>query len=156
MESVHKKTYKQKVYLKNVTPFEVIKSFHNYDFVKFLTAFQPVKINSWTGIDNNKSASFSFWFFGWKTFSVIHKNYDAKKNHLYFEDHGVEIPFGLNTWKHVHSVEEYLGGSVIYDSVTINSSSSIKKIFIYPIMLFPIFIRHLSYKVWFYFREGQS
>ena len=155
MNSARKKTYSQKVYLKDIPPFDVIKSFHKYDFVKFLTAFQPVKINSWTGIDQNKSASFSFWFFGWKTFSVIHKNYSVEKNHLYFEDHGVDMPFGLNEWKHVHSVEKSFNGSVIYDSITIDRSSFVKRIFIHPIMLFPIFIRHFSYKMWFYSGKGQ-
>ena len=155
MNSVRKETYSQKVYLKGISPFDVIKSFHKYDFVKFLTALQPVRINSWTGIDHNKKASFSFWFFGWRDFSVIHKNYSVEKNHLYFEDHGEDIPFGLNEWKHVHKIEEYSNGSVIYDTITIDKSSIMKRIFIHPIMLFPIFIRHLSYKIWFYFGKGK-
>ena len=84
-----------KTVIKNVDPEDVIQCFHSPEFIEFLTAGQPVKIHNWHGIDNNKKASFSFWFFGWRQMSVIHENYHCNKNYLSFEDMGVVLPFGL-------------------------------------------------------------
>ena len=65
--------FKQKVHLKKINQYDVIESFHNRDFVDFLISFQPVKILKWTGIKNGESASFKFWFFGWKKWMLFIK-----------------------------------------------------------------------------------
>ena len=49
-------SFQQQVLLKNIKPFDVMRSFHDLKFVEFLTAGQPVRINIWEGIDNNKKA----------------------------------------------------------------------------------------------------
>ena len=147
--------FKQQVLLKNINPFDVIRSFHDLKFVEFLTAGQPVKMNFWEGIDNNKNASFSFWFFGWKTINVVHKNYRISKDHLYFEDHGTELPFGLILWQHQHIVKRSDNGTVIIDKVLMEDSVPFKKFWIYPIMIFPIFIRRWTYKIWFYLLKSK-
>lgn len=148
--------FQQKVVLNNIQPIDVIRSFHDHSFVEFLISGQPVKINTWKGIDDNKKASFSFWFFGWKKMNVIHKNYRVTRNNLSFEDYGTQLPFGLSEWKHEHVVRPYGNGSIIEDIITMDRSSFVKRIFIYPIMLFPIIIRRITYKVWFYFLEGKK
>ena len=144
-----------KTVIKNVDPEDVIQCFHSPEFIKFLTAGQPVKIHKWNGIDNNKKASFSFWFFGWRNMSVIHENYHCNKNYLSFEDMGVILPFGLKSWKHQHVVEPHKLGSIITDKVHIDNKENSKRFFIYPIMLFPVIIRKITYKIWFYFLEGK-
>ena len=149
-------SFQQKVVLKNIQPLDVIRSFHDHSFVEFLISGQPVKINTWKGIDDNKKASFSFWFFGWRKMNVIHKNYRVTRNNLSFEDRGTQLPFGLSEWKHEHVVRPYGNGSVIEDNVTMDRSSLVKRVLIYPIMLFPIFIRRITYKIWFYFLEGKK
>jgi len=147
-------SFQQQVLLKNINPFDVIRSFHDLKFVEFLIAGQPIRINLWEGIDNNKKASFSFWFFGWKTMNVVHENYLIGKDHLYFEDRGTELPFGLNLWQHKHTVKPYDNGTVIVDTVLMDDSTPIKKFWIYPIMIFPILIRRVTYKIWFYYLKG--
>jgi len=147
-------SFQQQVLLKNIKPFDVMRSFHDLKFVEFLTAGQPVRINIWEGIDNNKKASFSFWFFGWKTINVVHENYRISKDHLSFEDRGTELPFGLNLWQHQHTVKPCDNGTVIVDTVLMNDSTPIKKFWIYPIMIFPILIRRVTYKIWFYYLKG--
>jgi len=142
--------FKQKVLIKKVLPAKVIESFHDKDFVSFLIKFQPVKIVVWNGIKNGKLAEFKFWFFGWKTMNVIHKNYVLKTNHLSFEDHGNLLPFGLKNWKHRHIIEKVNNGTLITDLVSFEGNS-FKNIFIKPIMLFPIVIRRITYKIWFYY-----
>tara|TARA_B100001250_G_scaffold409200_1_gene433071 strand:- start:355 stop:822 length:468 start_codon:yes stop_codon:yes gene_type:complete len=142
--------FKQEVLIKEVLPSEVIESFHNKDFVTFLIKFQPVKIMAWDGIKSGKLAEFKFWFFGWKKMNVIHKNYVLKSNHLSFEDHGSLLPFGLKNWKHKHIVEKVNEGTLITDLVSFNGGG-IAKIFIKPIMLFPIALRRITYKIWFYY-----
>jgi hypothetical protein len=144
-------SFQQQVLLKNINPFDVIRSFHDLKFVEFLIAGQPIRINLWEGIDNNKKASFSFWFFGWKTMNVVHEKYLIGKDHLYFEDRGTELPFGLNLWQHKHTVKPYDNGTVIVDTVLMDDSTPIKKFLIYPIMIFPILIRRVTYKIWFYY-----
>jgi hypothetical protein len=144
-------SFQQQVLLKNINPFDVIRSFHDLRFVEFLIAGQPIRINLWEGIDNNKKASFSFWFFGWKTMNVVHEKYLIGKDHLYFEDRGTELPFGLNLWQHKHTVKPYDNGTVIVDTVLMDDSTPIKKFWIYPIMIFPILIRRVTYKIWFYY-----
>ncbi|MFL2997128.1 MAG: hypothetical protein ACJZ1Q_00045 [Candidatus Neomarinimicrobiota bacterium] len=148
--------FKQKVHLKKINPFDVIESFHNRDFVDFLISFQPVKILKWTGIKNGESASFKFWFFGWKKMDVIHQNYQSKTDFLSFEDHGVGLPFGLTSWKHRHIVEKVQNGTLITDIIFFDESTTVKKFLIKPIMLFPIITRILSYKVWFYFIKNKG
>ena len=50
-------SYTQKTLIKNVKPIDVVRCFHSYKFIQFLTLGQPVKIKSWIGIDNNKKAT---------------------------------------------------------------------------------------------------
>ena len=148
--------FQQKVFLDNVDPLDVIRSFHDHKFVEFLISGQPVKINRWRGIDDKKTASFSFWFFGWRTMNVVHENYHVSRENLHFEDHGTDLPFGLSNWKHEHIVKPFKNGSVIVDNVFMDKSTLKKKYFIYPIMIFPIFIRRVTYKIWFYLLEGKK
>jgi len=147
----NKLNFHQKVILNNVNPEDVIRSFHDYNFVQFLTFAQPVRIEKWDGIDSNKKASFSFWFFGWKRIVVIHKKYEVTKNELHFQDIGVQLPFDLFSWRHAHIVEPYGNGSVIIDDVVMDNSSILKKYFICPLMIFPVFIRRITYRIWFYY-----
>tara|TARA_Y100000766_G_C18719694_1_gene513259 strand:+ start:198 stop:647 length:450 start_codon:yes stop_codon:yes gene_type:complete len=142
--------YEQKVILKDVKVSDVIHSFHDRKFVDFLTALQPVKILNWDGIESGKVASFSFWFFGWKGMKVIHEGYESQDSYLRFIDKGLELPFGLRDWNHHHIVEVHGNNVVIVDRVRLHSQSRIKLYFIYPIMIFPILIRKISYKIWFY------
>ena len=79
--------FKQETALKSIDPLDVIRSFHTYRFVEYLTFGQPVKIENWRGIDDGKTASFSFWFFGWRRISVIHQRYILKRfNFSYFKE----------------------------------------------------------------------
>ena len=148
--------FKQKVYLKKTSSHDVIESFHKRAFVNFLISFQPVKIIKWTGIKNGESASFKFWFFGWKRMDVIHQNYKNDSGYLSFEDHGVGLPFGLNSWKHRHIVEKVPNGALITDIISFDESTLIKRFLVKPIMLFPIITRRFSYKVWFYFLNNRG
>ena len=148
--------FEQKVILKGIDPLDVIRSFHDRSFVEFLTALQPVKIQSCVGINNNMKASFSFWFLGWRQIEVEHKNYKVSKNHLQFEDRGLVIPFGLSSWKHHHIIETHKNGTTITDKVEMGSQSLWLRYLIFLIMLFPIFIRRLTYRFWFYLLEGKT
>ncbi len=85
--------YNQQVILKDVKVSDVIQSFHDRKFVDFLTALQPVKILNWDGIESGKVASFSFWFFGWRTMKVVHEEYEAKDTYLQFVDKGLNLTF---------------------------------------------------------------
>ena len=142
--------YEQQVILKDVKAFDVIQSFHNRKFVDFLTALQPVKILNWDGIESGKEASFSFWFFGWRIMKVVHEGYETEDTYLHFIDKGLELPFGLDDWNHHHIVEARGDNVIISDRVQMHSDSRAKLYFIYPIMIFPILIRKITYKVWFY------
>ena len=140
----------QKVILKNISPIDVVKSFHNRNFIQFLTIMQPIKINSWKGIEDGMQADFSFWFFGWKNMSVEHVNYDYGREHLYFEDIGVELPFGIDNWRHKHSIDFHHKGTIITDEVIFEHEDSIKEYLIYIIMYLSISLRKLTYRIWFY------
>ncbi|MFL2982789.1 MAG: hypothetical protein ACJZ12_00175 [Candidatus Neomarinimicrobiota bacterium] len=141
--------YQQKVILKGIDIPIVIKSFHNRRFVDFLISMQPVKIKSWDGIENGKEAIFSFWFFGWKNIRVVHNNYKVTNKSLHFEDSGLRLPFGLEKWNHHHTVQEYKDGVIIIDKVYMKSNSLFFRPLIYLIMLFPVVIRKVTYKIWF-------
>ena len=141
--------YKQEVLIKNVPTKKVIESFHDKDFVKYLIKFQPVEMISWNGIKSGEKAAFRFWFFGWREMSVVHKNYVLNKNQLSFEDHGEVLPFGLVDWKHEHIVKQVKDGILITDLVSFSGESLRLNSFIKVIMLFPILIRRITYKMWF-------
>ena len=116
--------FTQKTFIKNVNPMDVVRCFHSHKFIEFLTLGQPVKIESWKGIDNNKEASFSFWFFGWRKMSVVHKNYSLNREYLSFEDIGVTLPFGLKSWKHRHVVKPYKTGTLIIDQISLEEKNN--------------------------------
>ncbi len=141
--------FKQEVLIKNVPFKKVIESFHNKDFVRYLIKFQPVEMISWSGIKSGERAEFRFWFFGWREMSVVHKNYVSNKNQLSFEDHGEVLPFGLVDWKHEHIVKKVKDGILITDLVSFSGESLKLNSFIKIIMLFPIMIRRITYKMWF-------
>ena len=142
--------YQQKVILKKINPNTVIKSFHDFNFIEFLIKLQPVRIKYWNGINNGQEAAFKFWFFGWREFKVVHKNYKKEINYLYFEDIGRVLPFGIIFWHHHHTILSYGNGTMIIDKVHFDFDNFQKKILFYPIMLFPIIIRKLTYRLWFY------
>ena len=141
--------FKQEVLIKNVPFIKVIESFHNKDFVRYLIKFQPVEMISWSGIKSGEKAEFRFWFFGWRGMSVVHKNYVLNKNQLSFEDHGEVLPFGLVDWKHEHIVKQVKDGILITDLVSFSGESLRLNPLIKIIMLFPIIIRRITYKMWF-------
>ena len=141
--------FKQEVLIKNVPFKKVIESFHDKDFVRYLIKFQPVEMISWSGIKSGEKAEFRFWFFGWREMSVVHKNYVLNKNQLSFEDHGEVLPFGLVDWKHEHIVKQVKDGILITDLVSFSGESLRLNSFIKIIMLFPIIIRRITYKMWF-------
>tara|TARA_B100000700_G_C14676761_1_gene683445 strand:+ start:159 stop:605 length:447 start_codon:yes stop_codon:yes gene_type:complete len=143
--------FKQEILLKKINSSVVINSFHDENFVRFLIKFQPVKILKWNGINNGEKALFKFWLFGWREMNVVHKNYNLKNNYLSFEDHGIVLPFGLQSWKHTHIIKKVDKGTLITDIIDFDNSSFVKLFLIRPIMLFPIFIRRLTYRVWFFF-----
>tara|TARA_Y100000591_G_scaffold160777_1_gene138475 strand:- start:213 stop:656 length:444 start_codon:yes stop_codon:yes gene_type:complete len=141
--------FKQEVLIRNVPFKKVIESFHDKDFVRYLIKFQPVEMISWSGIKSGERAEFRFWFFGWREMSVVHKNYVSNKNQLSFEDHGEVLPFGLVEWKHEHIVKQVKDGTLITDLVSFSGESLRINFFIKIIMLFPIIIRRITYKMWF-------
>ena len=141
--------FKQEVLIKNVPFKKVIESFHDKDFVRYLIKFQPVEMISWSGIKSGEKAEFRFWFFGWREMSVVHKNYVLNKNQLSFEDHGEVLPFGLVDWKHEHIVKQVKDGILITDLVSFSGKNSRLNPFTKLVMLFPIIIRRITYKMWF-------
>ena len=141
--------YNQKVLIKKNTSDTVIKAFHNIKFVKFLMLLQPIKIINWDGIENNKKAAFNLWFFGWRKFEVEHSNYSKSQNKLSFVDQGIKLPLGISSWHHEHIVEEHKKGSLIIDKLNFNHTNKLIGYLIYPLLVFPIFIRHVLYKIYF-------
>ena len=65
------------------------------------------------------------------------------------------LPFGLRSWKHRHVVRPYGSGALIIDQIYLEEKNILKKYFIYPLMLFPIIIRKITYKIWFNHFEGR-
>ena len=141
--------YKQKVKIKNISFHEVVSSFHDLKFVKFLITLQPVKIISWNGIYNTDRAYFMFWLLGWKNFKVIHKDYQ-KPTDIYFSfvDKGEVLPLGLIYWKHKHSVIYENNEIFIIDDINFKHKNFLG-IFLYPILIAPIFVRKILYRLYF-------
>ena len=141
--------YTQNVKIKDVD-FEIVKqAFHSIKFVEFLVSFQPVKITSWAGITNGEIADFKLWFFGWKRFKVKHEKYKVSKKQLSFIDRGFETPLGIKSWEHTHIVDYDGKDTIIKDIVYFSHSSKYMGYFLFPILIFPIVIRRLLYKIYF-------
>ena len=141
--------YNQKVKIKNTTFNKVVDSFHDLDFVKFLITLQPVRIIKWAGILDGDRAHFMFWFFGWKDFKVVHKNYTkATKNFFCFTDYGQVLPLGLIYWKHDHTVLCEDNEVYILDQVEYKHKNFLGFV-LYPFLIAPIFIIKILYKLYF-------
>ena len=141
--------YNQRVIIKNIDYQKVRKAFHSIRLVRFLTYLQPIKIMEWSGIENGKTAYFKLWFFGWKDFKVMHENYQDNNNFLFFVDKGIKLPLGISFWKHEHSVFKDKENTIIQDSLSFNHLNKYMGYLLFPILVFPIFIRRFLYKVYF-------
>ncbi|MAV58433.1 MAG: hypothetical protein CMG07_00575 [Candidatus Marinimicrobia bacterium] len=141
--------YYQEVSIKNVTFDKVVSSFNNIKIVKFLTQLQPIQIIEWDGIEDGKVAHFKLWFFGWKNFIVIHSDYSLDENELSFVDNGQVLPLELKSWRHKHSVINKNGYVKIIDHLQFNHNSSIIGYLLYPLLVSPIFLRKLLYRLYF-------
>ena len=142
--------YNQKVKIKNITFEKVSSAFHSIKIVKFLTGFQPVQIIEWSGIENGKIAYFKLWFFGWKNFKVKHESYMKSNNELFFIDRGIELPLGVKYWKHKHIIKRNAEGVIIQDLVSFSHANIFMEYLLFPILMFPIIIRKLFYKIYFW------
>ena len=141
--------YNQIVSLKNINFKIVSKSFREIKFVNFLISFQPVKIITWEGVENNKKAYFKLWFFGWKNFKVKHSDFSLSDETLTFTDKGEVLPFGLTNWNHVHTVKGKDNNTIIYDSLSFNHPNKFIGFLLYPILVSPIFLRKILYPLYF-------
>ena len=141
--------YYQEVSIKNVTFDKIVSSFNNVKIVNFLTQLQPIQIIEWDGIEDGKVAHFKMWFFGWKNFKVIHSDYSLDKNELSFIDNGQVLPLGLKSWRHKHSVVNKNGYVKIIDHLQFNHNSFITGYLLYPLLVSPIFLRKLLYRLYF-------
>ena len=141
--------YYQIVKINKTTFEEVVKAFSDINFIKFLTFIQPIKIIDWSGIKNKKIAFFKLWFLGWKNFKVIHSDYRLNKKQLSFIDQGVELPLGITDWNHKHIVKNNKTNILIIDSINIKHKNILIGYILFPILIFPIFIRKLLYKLYF-------
>ena len=141
--------YNQKVTIKNVRFKIVNEAFHSKELVKFLTIFQPVKIISWDGIDDGKIAYFKLWLFGWRNFKVKHEGYKVSKDRLDFIDRGTELPLGIKSWKHTHTVKADGENTIISDMVYFSHSNIYIGYLLFPILIIPIVVRKLLYKIYF-------
>jgi ligand-binding SRPBCC domain-containing protein len=139
----------QKVKIKNTKFEDVINSFHDIKFIKFLTYLQPIKIINWDGIQNDKLAFFKLWFLGWKNFKVKHSNYKNNTDELSFTDRGIELPLGLKSWHHDHIIINNENEILIIDSLNIKHSNTLIGYIIFPFLILPIFIRFFLYKIYF-------
>ena len=142
--------YNQKVKIKNIAFEKVSSAFHSIKIVKFLTGFQPVQIIEWSGIENGKRAHFKLWFFGWKNFKVKHESYMKSNNELFFIDRGIELPLGVKYWKHKHIIKRNGEGVIIQDLVSFSHANIFMEYLLFPILMFPIIIRKLFYKIYFW------
>tara|TARA_B110000263_G_scaffold119534_1_gene104065 strand:+ start:1141 stop:1581 length:441 start_codon:yes stop_codon:yes gene_type:complete len=142
--------YNQKVRIKNTKFKNVSIAFHSIKLVKFLTNFQPVKIIEWSGIQNQKIAYFKLWLFGWKTFKVKHQEYKLNDNELSFIDKGVVLPLGIKSWEHKHIIKRDGNNTIIKDLVYFSHSNFYIGYLLFPILMFPIIIRILLYKIYFF------
>ena len=142
--------YYQKVIIKKKDFKKGLLAFNDINFVKFLTFLQPVKIISWDGIENNKIAYFKLWFLYWHNFKVKHKNYKISSNKLSFTDQGIELPLGVKSWNHKHTLVKDGNNFLIIDILDVKHKNTLIGYLIFPILIFPIVIRKILYKAYFY------
>ena len=141
--------YHQNVKIKNINSQKVSLAFHDIKLVEFLTSLQPIKIISWLGITDGKTAYFQLWFLGWKNFKVKHENYKINSNGLSFIDRGIELPLGIKTWIHEHAVKKDGKDTIIEDSLYFSHSNIYIGYILFPLLIFPIFIRRILYQIYF-------
>ena len=141
--------YKQNVIIKNKDINSIKSAFHSIDIIIFLTKYQPIKIIHWDGIKNNDTASLKFWFFKWHIITVKHNHYKNINNLLRFVDEGVTLPLGITNWSHEHKIIKTGDNVTISDILIFNHNNYILGLILYPILIFPIFIRRVLYKFYF-------
>lgn len=141
--------YTQTVIINDIEFSKVISHFQNINFVKFLISFQPVRLIKWDGIMNNNKAHFQFWLFFWHDFEVKHSLINLSDSELIFKDIGTKLPLGLIFWEHTHTIIQGNNSVCIKDDIKLNHNNMLLGFLLYPILVAPIFIRKILYKLYF-------
>lgn len=138
--------YEQKVRIKNISLKQAKLVFNDKRFLLHLIKLQPVRVIRWDGTYDGAKAHMKFWFLFWNDFQVEHKNNKSSDIEFSFEDHGLILPFSLNSWKHKHVVKKDHNDIIILDNIEFEFNIYILGLFIYPILVFPILIRRVLYR----------
>ena len=64
-------------------------------------------------------------------------------------DKGIELPLGLRSWSHKHTIKKNQSHVLIIDCLNIKHSNKLFGYILYPILIFPIIIRIFLYKIYF-------
>ncbi|MBP6303496.1 MAG: hypothetical protein KBB37_09305 [Bacteroidia bacterium] len=64
----------------------------------------------------------------------------------YFIDKGIVLPFPLQSWVHVHLIEDNGTGCTITDEVTFTTGNGLVDLFIYPFLFPTIYFRKFIYR----------
>ena len=140
--------YQQSVVVKNISMEDAKSAFNDINFLNHLIALQPVKVIKWDGTFDGAVAHMRFWFFGWKDFIVQHNSNEENQNYFSFKDTGSTLPFGLIKWEHTHKVMKINSDINIIDVIHFECKIKIVGVFVYPILITPIFIRKILYQTY--------
>ena len=139
--------YNQKVKIKNTTFNKVVDSFHDLNFVKFLITLQPVRIIKWAGILDGDRAHFMFWFFDGKILKSFTKT-TRKQRKISSVLQIMVKSYLLIDLLHDHTVVCDDNEVYILDQVEYKHKNFLGFV-LYPVLIAPIFIRKILYKLYF-------
>lgn len=90
-------------------------------FVHLNPPFPPVKLLRFGGNEPGAEVELEMNFLLFKQRWVSHiSTAEQSENKWFFIDEGVQLPFFLQSWRHVHLVEQAAGYSTITDRITLS------------------------------------
>jgi ligand-binding SRPBCC domain-containing protein len=143
---------KLKIKTRVEAPLEIVqKGFDQHLFQALNPPFPKVKVMKFDGSKPGDTVSLqlNFVFFKQLWTSEITAE-EIREGYWHFVDQGVQLPFFLSQWKHIHRVEAVsANSSCIIDDITFSTGTLLTDLLFYPAMLAQFAYRIPVYKRYF-------
>lgn len=116
-------------------------------FQRLAPPFPPVSVLRFDGCRTGGiiHLNLNFILFRQDWISLITRH-GKREREYYFVDEGKTLPFFLCSWRHIHRVKHWDGGTLIIDQIDFRSWNKLMEIMLYPILYMQFLYRKPVYR----------
>jgi ligand-binding SRPBCC domain-containing protein len=118
-----------------------------FQYLKPPTFIADIVLYEGSAIGNRVSVAFKL---PWRSLMEVEiTEIHLEPSHSYFVDQGIQMPFGIKSWRHAHHVIASGPCVVIRDQITFESKYRLANLFIWPAFYISFYLRKPQYKKYF-------